>query len=176
VTRKYQYGKEEVTTFCVPAPVQQVAVCHQRQETASDDNEPVTLSAVVRISFNDYFFTADGFYRGPSRFTSSLADVKPSFVKEKCDIQPFKTDFTAMASNMEWLRDAISTPGVDEKQGFVGSGEHTPLKFCHTLFEVKFHHGLSMSMANHSMKAGEGLTMKTLIRVRGLYTDHSVHD
>jgi hypothetical protein len=112
-------------------------------ETASDDNEPVTVSAVVRISFNDYFFTADEFYRGPPRFTSSLADVKPLFVREKYDIQPFKTDFTAMASNsMEWLQDAISTPGVDEKRGFVtGSGEHTRLKFCHTFFEVKFHHG-----------------------------------
>jgi hypothetical protein len=143
VTRKYQYDKEEATTFCVPAPVTQVAVCHrQRRETASDNNEPVTLSTVIRISFDDYFFTADGFYRGPSRFTSSLVDVKPSFVREKCDIQPFKTDFTAMASNMEWLQDAISMPGVDEKQGFVtGSGEHTRLKICHTLFEVKFHHG-----------------------------------
>jgi hypothetical protein len=102
VTRKYQYGKEEVTTFCVPAPVQQVAVCYQRQETASDDNEPVTLSVIVRISFNDYFFTADGFYRGPSRFTSSLADVKPSFVKEKCNIQPFKTDFTLLRWPQIW--------------------------------------------------------------------------
>jgi hypothetical protein len=46
-----------------------------------------------------------------------------------------------MASNMEWLQDAISTPGVDEKRGFVtGSGEHTRLKFCHTLFEGKVRH------------------------------------
>ncbi|KAJ8589091.1 hypothetical protein M405DRAFT_818617, partial [Rhizopogon salebrosus TDB-379] len=65
-------------------------------ETASDDNEPVTLSAVVRISFNDYFFTADAFYRGPSRFTSSL--LKPTLTRWRRIWNGYKTPYTSEIS------------------------------------------------------------------------------
>ncbi|KAJ8596014.1 hypothetical protein M405DRAFT_806263 [Rhizopogon salebrosus TDB-379] len=93
-------------------------------KTASDDNEPVTLSAVVRISSNDYFFTADGFYRGPSRFTSSLADKNVTYNLLKLTLLRWPQIWNGY--EMPYLRQEIRKTYTSEILPYSFRGEVSP--------------------------------------------------
>jgi len=93
------------------------------------------LSLVARIGFEDFWFTSDGGYRGPTMFCKSLLDVKASFAAECPDVEPFSSDWNTVMTNAAWLQSQASKGDGCPKKGFMLPSRR--LKFRHVIFEIQ---------------------------------------
>ena len=127
---------KSITSSCAPSPAPSGS---PSSLTENDPSLPevAILSAVVRISQDDFYLTSDGSYRGPSRFIKSLAQVKPSCSGGVPEAEPFNSDFATTMDNLRWLIGKATTPGFTEKRGVTtGPNNALRIKVRHLLFEV----------------------------------------
>ena len=97
------------------------------------------LSAIVKIDRDDFWLTPDAGYQKSSVVWKSLADVKLSCAMTMPDLQPVKTDYVRVVSNLETLQERITTPGYEMGKGFflAARGDVRRFKLRHALFEVR---------------------------------------
>ncbi|KAM6499889.1 hypothetical protein JOM56_005397 [Amanita muscaria] len=97
--------------------------------------EPVMLSAVIRVSEEDYWLTSCGMWRGTSPVAQTLADVKPTCVGVAPAHAVFAGDFRFVLDNLASLMDMSRT--YDRRKGVLIEGANPRVKFRHVLFEVR---------------------------------------
>ncbi|KAG1858505.1 hypothetical protein F4604DRAFT_1684915 [Suillus subluteus] len=99
--------------------------------------ELAIISAVMQISSNDFYLTADTGYKGPSTICLEYSSIKPSCTNEQLDIKPFKADFDVVKNNLRWLQDVATTDGFILKHGLVPPyTDGFRSKVRHVLFEL----------------------------------------
>ncbi|KIL68346.1 hypothetical protein M378DRAFT_21881 [Amanita muscaria Koide BX008] len=95
--------------------------------------EPAILSAVVKISEEDYWLTSCGMWREPSPITPTLADVKPTCVGVVPPHAVFANDFRNVLNNVKMLMNMEGTRGMAQRKGVLVKNHQ--LRFRHVLFE-----------------------------------------
>ncbi|KAM6496782.1 hypothetical protein JOM56_007255 [Amanita muscaria] len=95
--------------------------------------QPTELSAVVKISNDDYWLTSCGMWHGKTEFTSCLADVKPTCIGVIPENPVFSDDFANVLTNLTSLLGLGATLGVPGRKGVLLSNNR--IKFRHLLFE-----------------------------------------
>ncbi|KAI6002525.1 hypothetical protein EDC04DRAFT_2611840 [Pisolithus marmoratus] len=100
------------------------------------------ICAVIKISDDDFWLTADAGYHGPLQIWKDFSDVKASCVTEQPDMAPFKDDYPIVVKNLHWLLDAVAAPKFSGKKGLSIWSSDTEadldahFKVCCKLFEV----------------------------------------
>lgn len=103
---------------------------------STPEPELATIAAVALISDSDFYMVSDAGYRGPGKFDTKFADIKPTCTGGKPDIEPFAADFGEVAENARWLMAETATANFTQKQGFfVGTNAVPKIKVRHVLFE-----------------------------------------
>lgn len=103
---------------------------------ASPSTEPAALIILGQISFEDFWADATGGYRGPSRFTGAITDVKASLKLTAPPTVAFKPLWNASIKNIDNLAGAIAVPGLN-RLGFSASAN---CRFSHRPFVVRSDH------------------------------------
>ena len=99
--------------------------------------EPAILSAVVKISEDDYWLTSCGMWKGPTEAAKLFADVKPTCMGQIPDHDVFADDFKIVLKNITEIINMGCTKGFKDRKGVLtGSKENHRLKFHHILFDV----------------------------------------
>jgi hypothetical protein len=112
--------------------------------------ELATLSAIVYIADENFWFTSCARWRGPTPVSPSFADIKPSFLGQAPADDPVRADFAEVISNIKGLMAMASTPGFTTKRGvLVGAANDTMLKIKHQVFEVRFIFSLVLGYISH---------------------------
>ncbi|KAI6040515.1 hypothetical protein EDC04DRAFT_2894047 [Pisolithus marmoratus] len=105
----------------------------------------VPICAVVKISDNDSWLTADAGYHGPLQIWKDFSDVKASCATEQPGMAPFKDDYPIVVKNLHWLLDTVATPKFSGKKGLLIWSSDTEanldahFKVHHKLFEQLDH-------------------------------------
>ena len=93
---------------------------------AESDNESVPtspkmaiLSVIDVISGEDFWMMPDAGWRGATKVSKSLADVKPSCTVERPLLEILSEDFDAAIGNLKWLQDQTATHGFHVKKGLL---------------------------------------------------------
>ncbi|KAF8977318.1 hypothetical protein BDQ17DRAFT_1339252 [Cyathus striatus] len=95
------------------------------------------ITAVVKISANDFFFTPDGGFNGTNKFTTNFSQLVLSLSGAAPSIEPFKSDYPMVVENVKWLLSQSASKKGTEKLGFlVGPPTAHRLKVRHKLFEA----------------------------------------
>ncbi|KIL55635.1 hypothetical protein M378DRAFT_182185 [Amanita muscaria Koide BX008] len=97
--------------------------------------DPVILSAVVRVSDEDYWLTSCGMWNGLSPVARTLADVKPTCVGIAPGHSVFAEDFRFVLDNVERLMEMSRV--YERRKGVLITGANPRIKFRHVLFEVR---------------------------------------
>jgi hypothetical protein len=148
----------------VPSPLSTSASPSPPPESPPD---VAGLSAVVLISSDDFWMTADAGYRGPGRYVRNFASVKPTCSGGIPDVEPFKSDYSEVVDNVRWLLDTVSTQGFHLKRGFVTGPTNAPrIKVQHVLFEVILIILLSCIVAQNFGSPRIPLTARVQIKMR----------
>jgi hypothetical protein len=112
--------------------------------------ELATLSAIVYISDENFWFTSCAKWRGPTTVSPSFANIKPSFTGQAPADDPVRADFPEVISNIKGLMAMASTPGFTTKRGvLVGAANDPMLKIRHQVFEVRFIFSLVLGYISH---------------------------
>lgn len=98
--------------------------------------EPAILTTVVRLHNDDFFFTSDANYRGPTQFTPNLGKVRATCLGGNPQLGPFEDDYSTVIENLEWLQEQIAHPELQERKGLLFPGPPR-IKVRHLLFEVR---------------------------------------
>ncbi|KAF4567154.1 hypothetical protein EYR40_006148 [Pleurotus pulmonarius] len=98
--------------------------------------EPAILTTVVRLHNDDFFFTSDANYRGPTQFTPNLGKVRATCLGGNPQLGPFEDDYSTVIENLEWLQEQIAHPELQERKGLLFPGPPR-IKVRHLLFETK---------------------------------------
>lgn len=98
----------------------------------SPSTDPVVLGVLGLITHEDFWADATGGYRGPTRFTGALTNVKASLKLAAPTIPAFQPLWKTSVDAIHKLTSAIAVP-AQPKNGFSANGSY---KFSHLLFEV----------------------------------------
>ncbi|KAJ7187070.1 hypothetical protein C8R46DRAFT_1207045 [Mycena filopes] len=101
------------------------------------DLDPATFTLVASIDPDDFWLTPCGFWKGPTLYTASLADLKLSCRLVAPEDAAFEADFKTVLKNVERLMGRAATGG-NMKQGILGgkAGTKPGLKLRHVVFEA----------------------------------------
>lgn len=134
-----RFGRADILVEKTPSDSPTAPPSHLNPDDAPSDCTPAVLSTVFQITFDDFFLTSDGGYRGPTRYQRSLSDVKPSCTGSVPALDPFRTDFMRAIDNVRWVQNEVATPTFELKRGFLVERPRQPakLKVRHVLFEVR---------------------------------------
>ena len=75
------------------------------------------LSAIVKIDREDSWLTSNAGYQKPSVVWKNLWEAKPLGVIAMPELQPVKTEYVRVVSNLQKLR-KITAPGYQMSKGF----------------------------------------------------------
>jgi len=115
---------------------------HDSGDDEPDESEsrlvPAPLTLVALLSSDNCWLAPDGFWKGPTAYTPTLADFKMNCQLAAPNLSPFTDDFTRVMRNVQWLMTSIETEG-NEKQGILDPKEKpfATIKLRHVLFEVR---------------------------------------
>ena len=95
------------------------AASHKVYASDPDAPEPVApeaaiLSAVVKISEEDYWLTSCGMWKGPTEAAKSFADVKPTCMGQVPEHDIFADDFKTVLKNVTDIINMGRTEGFKE--------------------------------------------------------------
>ena len=85
--------------------------------TPPTERKLATLSAVVRITTEDFWMVPCGMWKGPTKACPTFADMKLTCTGDSSGEQIFKDDYDVAIDNLRWLMEKTETPGVDNKRG-----------------------------------------------------------
>ncbi|KAF8995078.1 hypothetical protein BDQ17DRAFT_1430583 [Cyathus striatus] len=117
------------------------ATTNSNGSSDSDDIEndgPVIagLTAVVKVSDKNFYFSSDGGYTGKGQFMKDFLLLALSLMGGMPTVEPFKTDYMTVINNVKWLQSEATCKEGAEKCGFlVGPPFAQHLKVKHKLFE-----------------------------------------
>ncbi|KAF8208195.1 hypothetical protein K438DRAFT_318053 [Mycena galopus ATCC 62051] len=136
-------GREEMAVSAKAAAAHESAIEQAKATEADDDNkqtelgdlDPVGLTLVATISPTDCWLTPCGFWKGPTSYTPTFADLKLNCRLVTPTDPLFAPDFERALKNVETLAAKVETKG-QEKKGIFDLGK-TSLKLRHVVFEEK---------------------------------------
>ncbi|KAJ6543483.1 hypothetical protein B0H10DRAFT_2203267 [Mycena sp. CBHHK59/15] len=82
----------------------------------SSELEPAALTVVAQIAMSNFWLTPCGYWKGPTQFTPTFADLKLNCLLEAPPAQPFANDFKNVLKDVATLMARVETPG-NTKQG-----------------------------------------------------------
>ncbi|KAF8836904.1 hypothetical protein BDN67DRAFT_983613 [Paxillus ammoniavirescens] len=97
--------------------------------------DDAVLSAVVQISSNDYWLTADAGYCGPSTVWPEYSNIKPSCTNERSDPEPFKSDFAEVHHVL--FEPIDTTPTGESLAGDGGHGDNEASEELGGIFAIE---------------------------------------
>ncbi|KAK7055632.1 hypothetical protein R3P38DRAFT_2760807 [Favolaschia claudopus] len=99
---------------------------------------PVRLTAVAMVSADDCWLTPCGNWKGRTKFTPNLADLKLNCRLVAPSASPFAVDFKVVMKTIKKLMAQVETAGY-EKSGIFNAKENpkATLKIRHVVFEQK---------------------------------------
>lgn len=106
---------------------------------APEPPQAALFSVAIRLSQKNFFWTSCGEYKGPTRFTKGLEDVKLTALGECPEVTVFGDDWRMVLKSWDEILGSKRTEGVHSIKGATDQGEGEPkrLKFRHALFEVR---------------------------------------
>ena len=112
-------------------------VADSDNKSAPTSPKMAILSVIVVVSGEDFWMMPDAGWRGATKVSKSLADVKPSCTVERPLLEILSEDFDAAIGNLKWLQDQTATHGFHVKKGLLVGHPGLPrIKIRHVLFEV----------------------------------------
>ncbi|KAJ6518278.1 hypothetical protein C8R47DRAFT_1232444 [Mycena vitilis] len=138
LTEKVQWkrvGREDMVVSANAAAVEGAAADSNDE---GDQPDPVALSIVATVSPEDFWLVPCGFWKGPTIYTPTFADLKLNCRLVAAEDPLFAADFRTGMKNVEKLTANIATEG-HSKVGLFDTKEKpkTTLKLRHVVFEEK---------------------------------------
>ncbi|KAJ7141097.1 hypothetical protein C8R44DRAFT_762714 [Mycena epipterygia] len=96
--------------------------------------EPAALTFVATISPDDFWLTPCGYWKGPSRYVPTLADLKLN-CRLVAPTEPFAEDFKTVVKNLKSLIADIEIKGNDKQGIFDKESAIDRIRVRHVVFE-----------------------------------------
>jgi hypothetical protein len=137
----------------------------EEEENFEEGPDMATLSAVVKITTEDFWMMSCGMWKGPSEMTPSFQDIKLTCTGGIPDDEVFCADYKTVLDNARRLMTEVESNSFDGKRGFlITRGNTHKLKFRHVLFEVRTNSHFTLR-AIHTLRISPS-TMTTLTLLR----------
>ncbi|KAF8995081.1 hypothetical protein BDQ17DRAFT_1430584 [Cyathus striatus] len=108
---------------------------HTTNKQHSTNAVIASLSVILKIHDNDFFYTSEGVFAGFNRYIRNLSRMKLVFSGGCPSIDPFKSEYPTVIENLKWLVDqAPCTAGTEKRGLFTGPCFAPRIKVKHTLF------------------------------------------
>ena len=107
---------------------------------STENEQPVRLSCITRITSQDYWLTSCGMWQGPTEINPTFTSVKPTCTGRRPDEAGIAEDFTHVLTNIRKLTGLLQLKDKSIRKGLLTDWT-TPepkIKFRHTLFTISW--------------------------------------